>query len=141
MVELVQCVRNYRHSEGVTSVVSETVFDPSGFAMVEVRVVVKVPSGLRTFVTTSSGVSIGVAVAGIAVSRMIGAGGGGLFSKARVVQPEMAHKIEAMMHIMPAVSMEQSSAVLQISEARATCNNKVRVDIKNHETKARQQIE
>jgi hypothetical protein len=120
---------NYRHSEGVTSVVSVTVFDPSGFAMVEVRVVVKVPSGLRTFVTSSSGVPIGVAVAGMAVSRMIGAGSGGLFSKPRVAQPEKAHKIEAMMHMIPAVSMEHSSAVLQISEARATCN-KVRVDIR-----------
>jgi hypothetical protein len=66
----VQGFRNYRHSEGVTSVVSETVFDPSGFAVVVVNVVVKVPSGLKTFVTTSSGaVPIGVAVAaGMAVS-------------------------------------------------------------------------
>jgi hypothetical protein len=122
-------VRNYRHSEGVTSVFSETVFDPSGFAMVVVKVVVKVPSGLRTFVTTSSGVPVGVAVAGMAVSTKGGAGGAGLFCKARVVQPEIAHKIEAMMHIIPAVSMEHSSASLQISEARATCN-KTRVDVR-----------
>jgi hypothetical protein len=129
-VEL-QYVTHYRHSEGVTSVVSETVFDPSGFAMVVVCVVVNVPSGLRTFVTTSSpGVQAAVAVAGIAVSRMIGAGGTGLFCKARVVQPEMAHKMEATMHIIPAVSMEQSSALLQISEARATWNNKARVDVR-----------
>lgn len=101
--------------------VCKTVFDPSGFAIVVVCVVVKDPSGLTTFVMTSSGIPIGVAVAGMVASKEVpGAGSSGLFCKARVVQPEMAHKIEAMMHKIPAVSIEQSSAVLQISEARAT---------------------
>jgi hypothetical protein len=38
----------------VTSVVSETVFDPSGFVMVVVSVVAKPPSGLRAFVSFSA---------------------------------------------------------------------------------------
>jgi hypothetical protein len=56
---------------GVTTVVSETVIDPSGFAMVIVCVVVKVPSGLRVFEVTSPAVGVtGMAVASPAFTRV-----------------------------------------------------------------------
>jgi hypothetical protein len=108
---------------GATSVVvSETFFDPSGFVMVVVCVVVIVPSGLRVFVVTSA--AVGVTGMAVAIPSLTSAGelrtGSGLFFKARVVQPAPTHKMEAMMHRIPAVSMLQSSASLQISEARAT---------------------
>jgi hypothetical protein len=104
-------------------VVSETVFDPSGFVMVVVCVVVKVPSGLSIFVTTSTGVVVGALVVfgmTVASTAIAGLSGSGLFCKKRVVQPATTHRMEAKMHIIPALPILQSAALLQISEAMAT---------------------
>jgi hypothetical protein len=115
-------------SGAVTLVVSETVLDPSGFVMVVVCVVVTVPSGPRVLVVTS--VAVG-GVTGLAVAVALPAStapggelktGTGIFCKARVAQPAKAHKMEAMMHKIPAVSILQSPTLVQISEARATWN-------------------
>jgi hypothetical protein len=109
--------------KGVTSVVSETVFDPSGFVVVVVCVVVTLPSGPRVFVVTSEAVG----VTGMAVAAGELEDGPGLFCKLIVAAPAPAHKKEATMHRIPAVSMLQSFALPQISEPRATWN-KARVD-------------
>jgi hypothetical protein len=103
---------------GVTSVVSETVFDPSGFVVVVVCVVVTVPSGPRVFVVTSD--AVGVTGMAVAEGELMDGSSPGLVCKLIVAAPAPAHKKEAMMHMIPAVSMLQSSSLVQIFEARAT---------------------
>jgi hypothetical protein len=110
----------------VISEVSVTVLDPSAFVMVVVYVVVNVPSGLRVLVVTSSATA-GVTGMAVALPASTATGGelkavSGLFCKARVAQPAKAHKMEAMMHKIPARSILQSSTLVQISEAKATWN-------------------
>jgi hypothetical protein len=112
-------------------VVSVTVFDPSAFVMVVVCTVVNVPSGLTDFVSTccptavASMAAAAAAAVGTAISEITGTGalenGSGFFCKARVAKPEIHHKMDAKMHKIPAVPIEQSNALLQKSEAMATC--------------------